>query len=184
LMRLSLLPTGHPLIFQHQWVRSSTTCYGRFNLPMGRSPGFASLAPDNRPVQTRFRWGSPPEGVNRPDTKTRRIIMQKARGQAEHKARRPPTACRHGVSGSVSSPYRGSSHHSVALLGSLSVVARYLALRDGPRRFRPGFTCPTLLGYHSWRTESVTYGTFTPYGAPFQAASVESCLCHSMEQVR
>ena len=148
-MRLSLLPTGHPPVFQHWWVRSSTPCYGGFNLPMGRSPGFASLAPDSRPVRTRFRWGSPPEGVNRPDTRTRRIIMQKARGQAEHKARRPPTACRHGVSGSVSSPRRGSSHHSVALLGSLSVVARYLALRDGPRRFGPGSTCPTLLGYHS-----------------------------------
>ncbi len=85
LMRLSLLPTGHPPVFQHWWVRSSTPCYGRFNLPMGRSPGFASLAPDKRPIQTRFRWGSPPEGVNRPDTRTRRIIMQKARGQAEPK---------------------------------------------------------------------------------------------------
>lgn len=180
-MRLSLLPTGHPPVFQHWWVRSSTPCYGRFNLPMGRSPGFASLAPDNRPYQTRFRWGSPPEGVNRPDTRTRRIIMQKARGQAEHEARRPPTACRHGVSGSVSSPCRGSSHRSVALLASLSVVARYLALRDGPRRFGPGSTCPTLLGYHSRRTESVTYGTFTPSGAPFQAASAESCLCHSAD---
>ena len=72
--------------------------------------------------------------------------MQKARGQAG-RSQRPPTACRHGVSGSVSSPGRGSSHRSVALLGSLSVVIEYLALRDGPRRFRPGFTCPTLLGY-------------------------------------
>src|SRR5271163_2889029 len=72
--------------------------------------------------------------------------MQKARG---HTARRhcAPTARRHGVSGSVSSPGRGSSHRSVALLGSLSVVIEYLALREGPRRFRPGFTCPTLLGY-------------------------------------
>ena len=72
--------------------------------------------------------------------------MQKARGQAGLR-QRPPTACRHGVSGSVSSPDRGSSHRSVALLGSLSVVIEYLALRDGPRRFKPGFTCPTLLGY-------------------------------------
>src|SRR5205807_2993087 len=100
-----------------------------------------------RPVKTRFRYGSPPEGVNLgPDTVTRRIIMQKARGQAVRR-HGPPTACRHGVSGSVSSPDRGSSHRSVALLGSLSVVIEYLALRDGPRRFRPGFTCPTLLGY-------------------------------------
>jgi hypothetical protein len=73
--------------------------------------------------------------------------MQKARGQAGRKDHRPPTARRHGVSGSVSSPGRGSSHRSVALLGSLSVVDECLALRDGPRRFRPGFTCPTLLGY-------------------------------------
>ena len=72
--------------------------------------------------------------------------MQKARGQAVLR-HRPPTACRHGVSGSVSSPGRGSSHRSVALLGSLSVAIEYLALREGPRRFRPGFTCPTLLGY-------------------------------------
>ena len=72
--------------------------------------------------------------------------MQKARGQAVSR-HRPPTACRHGVSGSVSSPGRGSSHRSVALLGSLSVVIEYLALQDGPRQFRPGFTCPTLLGY-------------------------------------
>jgi hypothetical protein len=114
---------------------------------MGRSPGFASIVPDIiRPIQTRFPCGSPPEGVNPPDTITRRIIMQKARG---HTTRRysAPTACRHGVSGSVSSPYRGSSHRSVALLGSLSVVIECLALREGPRRFRPGFTCPTLLGY-------------------------------------
>ena len=72
--------------------------------------------------------------------------MQKARGQAGLR-QRPPTACRHGVSGSVSSPDRGSSHRSVALLGSLSVVIGSLALQDGPRQFRPGFTCPTLLGY-------------------------------------
>jgi hypothetical protein len=47
----------------------------------------------------------------------------------------------------VSSPYWGSSHRSVALLGSLSVVIECLALGEGPPGFRPGFTCPTLLGY-------------------------------------
>lgn len=147
-MRLSLLPTGPPPVFQHWWVRSSTACYGRFNLPMGRSPGFASIAPDNAALFRLAFAGAPPlKGLTGPGTITRRIIMQKARGQAVHKARCPPTACRRGVSGSVSSPGRGSSHRSVALLGSLSVVIECLALRDGPRRFRPGFTCPTLLGY-------------------------------------
>ena len=41
---LSPLPTAHPLIFQHQWVRASSSCYRTFTLAMGRSPGFASAA--------------------------------------------------------------------------------------------------------------------------------------------
>src|SRR5262245_38530278 len=71
--------------------------------------------------------------------------MQKARRQTFPCGHSPPTACRHVVSGSVSSPYRGSSHLSLALLRSLSVAREYLALRDGPRRFRPASTCPALL---------------------------------------
>jgi hypothetical protein len=74
--------------------------------------------------------------------------MQKARRHTVtingHSA---PTACRHMVSGSVSSPKGGSSHLSIALLSSLSVVREYLALRDGPRGFSRGFTCPDLLRY-------------------------------------
>ena len=42
LIGLSPLPTGHPKTFQRQRVRSSTMCYHSFNLPMGRSHGFAS----------------------------------------------------------------------------------------------------------------------------------------------
>src|SRR6478736_3161794 len=114
---------------------------------MGSSPGFASTAPDwLARLRLAFAAAPPLKGLTWPGTVTRRIIMQKARGQAGLR-QCPPTACRHGVSGSVSSPDRGSSHRSVALLGSLSVVIECLALRDGPREFRPGFTCPTLLGY-------------------------------------
>src|SRR3954454_13676895 len=114
---------------------------------MGSSPGFASTTPDFFALfRLAFAAAPPLKGLTWPDTVTRRIIMQKARGQAGSR-QCPPTARRHGGSGSVSSPDRGSSHRSVALLGSLSVVIEYLALRDGPRRFRPGFTCPTLLGY-------------------------------------
>src|SRR5438132_3756964 len=75
--------------------------------------------------------------------------MQKARRQAFPYGYSPPTACRHVVSGSVSSPCRGSSHLSLALLGSLSVAREYLALRDGPRRFKPAFTCRALLRYRT-----------------------------------
>jgi hypothetical protein len=178
-MRLSLLPTGPPPVFQHWWVRSSTPCYGRFNLPMGRSPGFASIAPDNVAL---FRLGfpvAPPlKGLTGPDTITRRIIMQKARGQARLRRIDPPTACKHGVSGSVSSPRRGSSHRSVALLGSLSVVIEYLALRDGPRRFGPGFTCPTLLGYRLGPPVRFAYRAFTRCGASFQRTSASTSRSH------
>ena len=59
LIGLSPLPTGHPKTFQRQLVRSSTVCYYSFNLPMGRSLGFASTTPNyGRPIQTRFRYGS------------------------------------------------------------------------------------------------------------------------------
>src|SRR5437763_16975336 len=78
--------------------------------------------------------------------------MQKARRQAIPLAgHSPPTACRHVVSGSRTSPSRGSSHLSLALLGSLSVAREYLALRDGPRRFRPASTCRALLRYRIGR---------------------------------
>ena len=46
LISLSLRSTAHPLIFQHQWVRSSIPFYRNFNLAMGSSPGFGS-APRN-----------------------------------------------------------------------------------------------------------------------------------------
>ena len=44
LIGLSPLATGHPLLLQQKWVRSSSTCYRTFNLPMARSLGFGSNA--------------------------------------------------------------------------------------------------------------------------------------------
>ena len=49
LIGLSPLPSGHPKSFQRQPVRSSTLCYQRFNLPKGRSLGFASTPTDYTP---------------------------------------------------------------------------------------------------------------------------------------
>ena len=119
--------------------------YPHFILPMRSSRGFASTAANLRPVQTRFRFGSAPEVLNPADDGKSPDHYAKGTpspGGCPHWA---PTACRHVVSGSVSSPCRGSSHLSLALLGSLSVAREYLALRDGPRRFRPGSTCQVLL---------------------------------------
>ncbi len=65
LIGLSLLPSGHPKAFQRLPVRSSSGCYPTFNLPKGRSLGFASTAADlRRLVQTRFRFGSGSESLS------------------------------------------------------------------------------------------------------------------------
>ena len=80
LITLSVLPTSHPLSFQPKWVRSSTRYNSRFNLSMGRSPGFASTTYDKIALFTLgFPWASARKALTKPQTVTRRIIMQKAR---------------------------------------------------------------------------------------------------------
>ena len=140
MIRLSLLPTSHPLGFQPKWVRSSTRYNSRFNLLMGRSPGFASTTADMRAINTRFPYGYGPEGLNQASDGNSPDHYAKGTPSHLSEDNSAPTACRHTVSGSVTSPSRGSSHLSVALLSSLSVIREYLALRDGPRRFSRGST--------------------------------------------
>ena len=74
---------------------------------------------------------------------TRRLILQQAR---YHPINRALTDCKLTVLGSISlsfSLFFSPFHHCTR---SLSVTSQYLALRDGPRGFRQGFTCPALLG--------------------------------------
>lgn len=49
LISLSLLSTTHPLLFQQEWVRTSSQCYLTFILVMDRSPGFGSTHADLTP---------------------------------------------------------------------------------------------------------------------------------------
>ena len=105
--------------------------------------------PTSRPFETRFPFGSAAKPLNlagddkSPDHYAKGTPSPFV--QDEPWTKRAPTACRHVVSGSLSSPYRGSSHLSLALLGSLSVAREYLALGDGPPRFRLASTCRVLL---------------------------------------
>src|SRR5688572_15608794 len=73
--------------------------------------------------------------------------MQKARGQAAPgcPGQRPPTACRHTVSGTISLPSQGCFSPFPHGSGSLSVAGTYLALGDGPPGFPQGSTCPAVL---------------------------------------
>ena len=87
--------------------------------------------------------------------------MQKAR---RHYINAAPTACKRTVSGSISLPYLGFFSPFPHGTSSLSVSQEYLALPDGPGRFRQGSTCPALLrillqflrlpiqGYHLYRS--------------------------------
>ena len=72
------------------------------------------------------------------------------------------------VSGAFNSPRRGPFHRSLTLLDSLSVAREYLALGDGPPGFRPGFTCPALLGVLIGDRTAFEYGTVTLCGSAFQ----------------
>ena len=143
LIGLSPLPTGHPKSFQRQPVRTSTMCYHSFILPMGRSHGFASTTTDSSAL-FRLAFATDPhlKCLSLPATVTRRLIMQKAR---RHSNKRAPTACRRMVSGSISLRYSRFFSPFPHGTGSLSVSQEYLALADGPARFRQGFTCPALL---------------------------------------
>ena len=80
LIGLSPLPSGHPKTFQRQRVRSSTMCYHSFNLPKGRSHGFASTT-TNYSALFRLAFATAPslKELTSLETVTRRLIMQKAR---------------------------------------------------------------------------------------------------------
>ena len=68
---------------------------------MVRSSGFGSITSDNRPIQTRFHYGSSIPCLNLPLTISRRLILQQERSQT---LSRPPTACKYMVSCSFHSP--------------------------------------------------------------------------------
>src|SRR5450631_2948733 len=83
-------------------------------------------------------------------------------------AHSPPTACKRVVSGTISLPSQGFFSPFPHGTGSLSVASEYLALPDGPGRFKQGSTCPALLRNH-WKEDCIfTYAAVTLYGRPFQ----------------
>src|SRR4030081_4171274 len=97
--------------------------------------------------------------------------MQKARGSTvlRHGG---STACRWTGSGTISLPSQGFFSPFPHGTGSLSVASEYLALPDGPGRFKQGFSCPALLRSH-WKEDCIfTYAAVTLYGRPFQSVQL------------
>ncbi len=131
-----------------------------------------------RPIKTRFRYGSVFD-LTWLLRITRWLIMQKARGHPCRKRRRAPTAFKYKVSGSISllfSRFFSTFPHGT---GTLSVSREYLALDDGPPRFKQDFSCPALLRESSQYVNNFNYRTVTFYGRIFQTVHLK--LTHRYE---
>src|SRR6476620_7208393 len=115
LIGLSPLTTGHPPIFQHWWVRSSTKSYLRFNLPMARSLRFGSRACDSNALFGLAFATAPPHGLTSPHTTNSQAHSSKGTPSPQNKSS-APTDCRQTVSGTISLPSRGTFHHSLTVL--------------------------------------------------------------------
>jgi hypothetical protein len=94
---------------------------------------------------------------------------------------RPPTACRHPVSGTVSLPSSGCFSPFPHGTGALSVTEEYLGLEGGPPIFRQDCTCPALLEDTG---AGFPYGAVTRYGAPFQTLPVPNTDAAGLIRVR
>jgi hypothetical protein len=112
---------------------------------MGSSPGFVSNPCDLRPVQTRFRSGSGCACLNLPQRLTRRLILQKARGQACSRggiALPPIVSARFQVL--FHSPHRGSFHLSLTVLVRYR-SSRVFSLGEWSPLLPTGLACPVVL---------------------------------------
>ena len=126
----------------------------------------------DRPIRTRFRYGSAPSTLNLATYQQLAGSLCKRHAVRPSALRRhsPPTACKRTVSGSISLPSPGFFSPFPHGTGSLSVAGEYLALEGGPPRFLRGFTCPVVLGYAHQRDQcDFVYGAITRFGGTFQS---------------
>ena len=123
-------------------VRSSTEFYFRFNLDMGRSPGFGSTVTDSLAL-LRLGFPSAPhlQCLTLPATVTRRTVLQKVRGRAINAL---PQFVNTGFQVLFHSP-PGVLFTFPSQYSALSVTKEYSALGGGPPDFPQGFSCPAVL---------------------------------------
>ena len=98
------------------WLRTSTVFHGRFILDMGRSPGFG---PCVCRLDALFRLGFPSAPRLLPLNLACTCSSPDRSTKSTRSAFRPPTACKHRVSGSLSLPSRGPFHLSLTVLCSI-----------------------------------------------------------------
>ena len=125
-------------------------------------------------------------------TTTRRFIIQKARGhtcrgptvpQAGRRAFSPegetqhsaPTACRYTVSGSLSSPHRGSYHRSLTLLFAIGRQVVF-SLTGWSPLIRTGFHGTGVTRDTVWSASGFAYRAITFSGRPYPGLSTTGCI--------
>src|SRR3954470_438766 len=108
---------------------------------MTRSPGFGSTACDYAPLSDSVSLRLP--YTVKLATNSKSLTHYTKGTPSPHEG--ASTACRHTVSGTISLPSQGFFSPFPHGTGSLSVGSVYLALRDAPRGFSQGFTCPAIL---------------------------------------
>ena len=93
--------------------------------------------------------------------------------------KRPPTACRHTVSGTISLPSQGCFSPFPHGTGSLSVAGTYLALGDGPPGFPQGSTCPAVLRNQTREPHPFRLRGLHPVSPTIPDRSARNSVCHS-----
>jgi hypothetical protein len=164
--------------------------HGGFGPPRGLTP--ASTCPwidhsasglqhaTERPVQTRFRSGSPSL-----------VNLATHRNSQAHSSKGTPsrpcpeghddalTDCKPTVSGTISLPSRGTFHHSLTVLFTIGHLDM-LSLRRWSSWIHADFHGPGVTRDDYRRSMSFVYGALTHCGAPFLNASTRHRLCNSV----
>ena len=170
----------------HPYPRVIPSVFNRsgFGPPQGLTPASACpriAHPASRPrhatraiLKARFRCGSFPN-LTSPHAATRWLILQKARrharqGRSDCLWAQGFRYCFTPLSGCFSPFPHGT--------GTLSVAGECSALEGGPPGFRPGFTCPDVLGNRLMRGARIRVRGSHPVPPAFPCRSASSPLCN------
>ena len=155
---ISPLPTAHPSILNHRWVRASSPHYRTFTLAMGSSRGFGSTPSNHTPcsdslslrlrpftVLTCASWSNSPAHSSISTPSPSRAL----------------TACRRTVSGSFHPPsgvlFPFPSRYSFTIGRH-----EYFALAGGPPSFPRNSTCSAVLRCPITRTAHLSPTGLSP----------------------
>ena len=139
-----------------------------------------------RPIQTRFRYGSGCHSLNLSHTdelagsfSKRHAVRQAGAHPYGRTARqRPPTDCKHTVSGSFDSASSRTFHLSLTVLVHYR-SSNVFSLGKWASLLPAGLACPAVLRLTGGSQVTFVYRTITFYGRAFQTLSTSNLICNS-----